>query len=407
MAPPATKRSQKSKDDNVEKKKNTGLRESSSRGKNKAASIQDREKSVSGKSNSESDEVQEVVELDSDALDDVDINQYAVSNSSKKRKRARAAEKRKSPSKKPKKKKDIDSEDQFSDEERVTVVGNVVQAPTEGRVPPGQISQNTFNFLKNLAKPECNDHLLRRLLPFVDASLQEWKAWIEAFTPLLIEIDDQIPELPPQDVLHRIYRDIRFSNDKTPYKLGFSASFSRTGRKGIFAHYHVCVFLRIFVHCYFTADDKNFDSAVSPNGRSLVAAGAWQPGRNELSTMRHHIQHDPSRLRNIISDPEFIKIFGEPWPHPEGERQSIFGSEDELKTAPKGIDKNHKDIDLLKLRSVAVFHHFLDSEVIAPDFMEQVCKVIKLTRPLVHCLNDIMTLPPDESESEDAGEQDG
>ena len=49
---------------------------------------------------------------------------------------------------------------------------------------------------------------------------KEWKAFVEEFTTLLTQTDPQIPVLPPNDVIHRIYRDIRFSNDKTPYKLG-------------------------------------------------------------------------------------------------------------------------------------------------------------------------------------------
>lgn len=83
---------------------------------------------------------------------------------------------------------------------------------------------------------------------------KEWKDFVEAFTDVLVEADPQVPHLPPKDVTHRIYRDVglnsyiyqrhffdikrdkvRFSNDKTPYKTGFSASFSRGGRKGIWA----------------------------------------------------------------------------------------------------------------------------------------------------------------------------
>jgi uncharacterized protein (DUF2461 family) len=68
---------------------------------------------------------------------------------------------------------------------------------------------------------------------------REFKAFIESFTDVLSDVDGEIPPLPPKDVIHRIYRDMRFSNDKTPYKRGFSASFSRSGRKGKFAH---CMF---------------------------------------------------------------------------------------------------------------------------------------------------------------------
>lgn len=92
------------------------------------------------------------------------------------------------------------------------------------------------------------------LEPVYRLAEKEWKDFIEVFTDVLVEADPQIPYLPPKDVIHRIYRDVsrqvlpwprpsvtslvsqvRFSNDKTPYKTGFSASFSRSGRKGIFA----------------------------------------------------------------------------------------------------------------------------------------------------------------------------
>lgn len=171
------------------------------------------------------------------------------------------------------------------------------------------------------------------------------------------EADDQIPILPPNDVIvsarlslthdiqdfapltsqHRIYRDVRFSSDKTPYKKSFSLSTSRGGRKGIWAAYHL---------------------SISPNERSILACGVWQPGKDELAQIRHHFLTDPQRMRNTIGAPAFVKLFGEAKPHPKGGRQNVFGNEDALKVAPKleGVDKTHKDIDLLKLRSIAVVH---------------------------------------------------
>ena len=71
--------------------------------------------------------------------------------------------------------------------------------------------------------------------PVYRVAEKEWKDFVEEFTTMLTEVDPQIPVLPPNDVIHRIYRDIRFSNDKTPYKKNLSASFSRAGRKGYFA----------------------------------------------------------------------------------------------------------------------------------------------------------------------------
>jgi len=81
---------------------------------------------------------------------------------------------------------------------------------------------------------------------------------------------------------------------------------------------------------------------VQPGNKSMIGAGSWCPGRNELATLRSNIQRNSRRLRNVISAPEFVKFFGEAKPHPKGGKQNIFGNEDELKTAPKGVGKDHK-----------------------------------------------------------------
>ncbi|KAI0719799.1 hypothetical protein C8T65DRAFT_635198 [Cerioporus squamosus] len=341
--------------------------------------------------------------LHSDALDDED--DFETSKSSKKRKRASASP-QKTPSKRTpkksqerkkssgsgsttKKRKTKGSEDEseleLELEDGQEVVGSVVQAPKTGRVPPGQISKNTLDFLAELKKPECND---REWSPVYRLAENEWKAFVEHFTDLLSEADPQVPPLPPKDVIHRIYRDVRFSNDKTPYKTGFSASFSRSGRKGIFAG----------------------SPAVKPGNQSLIAAGSWCPGKNELATIRNNIKRSSRRLRQVISTPDFEALFGPARPHPKGERQNIFGMEDELKVAPKGVDKTHKDIDLLKCRSFAVVYKFTDKQVLQPEFKEELANVAKVMRPFVHCLNDLMTIPDagdsSSSEDEDGGEQD-
>jgi len=159
-----------------------------------------------------------------------------------------------------------------------------------------------------------------------------------AWVPKASEVDWQLPHLPTKDLMHRIYRDVRFSKDKTPYKTNLSFSHSRTGRKGPFAFY------------YFH---------ISPGGRSLLAAGCWQPGTNELKAIRQAILDDPQPLRDVLAEKEFVKLYGKPEPKKDGTRTSIFGMSDQLKNAPKlpGVDKSHKDIDLLKW--VPVSSHIL------------------------------------------------
>jgi uncharacterized protein (TIGR02453 family) len=309
---------------------------------------------------------------DSDDLDEDSDNQ------SKKRKYA-TPKKNRSPRKKAKK---TDKNDEYEElAEGQEIVGVVVQAPKTGQVPPGQISQNTLDFLTNLKNPACNDREWFKLNePVYRQAEQEWKHFIEVFTDVLAEVDPQIPHLPPKDVIHRIYRDVRFSNDKTPYKKGLSATFSRSGRKGIFAAYHI---------------------SVKPGNETMLGAGSWCPKKDELATVRTNIQRNSRRLRSIISAPEFVEFFGEAKPHPQGERQNIFGMDDELKVAPKGFAKDHKDIDLLKCRSFAVIHRFTDSEVLAPDFKEKVAVVARIMQPFVHCLNDLMTVAANDADSDE------
>ncbi|KAJ3480469.1 hypothetical protein NLI96_g8327 [Meripilus lineatus] len=343
----------------------------------------------------ESSDEEDNISLHSDALDD-----DTPPPKPKKRKRALSSsvsrsksDGNRSPRKSAVKKKrkvsgeDSDGPEEIELEDGQEIVGVVVQAPKTGRVPPGQISRNTFDFLSELKVPEHNDREWFKLHePVYRLAEKEWKDFVEVFTELLVEADPQVPPLPPKDVIHRIYRDVRFSNDKTPYKTGFCASFSRSGRKGIFAKYHV---------------------RIEPGGNSIIAAGAWQPGKNELATIRNNILRSPKRLKDIISEPAFEKLFGKARPDPKGGRSSVFGFEDELKTAPKGIDKTHKDIALLKCRSLAVVHKFDDDIVLSPDFKDELVRIINILRPFIHCLNDMMTLPPEDSDSDENSDEGG
>ncbi|KAG6853128.1 hypothetical protein C0991_006650 [Blastosporella zonata] len=265
---------------------------------------------------------------DSDAIDEDDFvvgtkRKRGASSSTRSPKKPTTSSPRKKKTR-TKKTRGIEEEDEDEDalelEDGQEVVGVVVQAPKTGQVPPGQISQNTFDFLTRLKDPECNDRQWFKLHePVYRQAENEWKAFIDALTERITEADPQVPPLPPKDLIHRIYRDVRFSNDKTPYKKGFSASMSRSGRKGIWA-------------------------GLKPGNESIIAAGSWCPGRNELANIRTNIQRraGADRLRQVLSDPEFVAFFGEPRTGKDGARQSVFGMEDELKVAPKGVDKNHR-----------------------------------------------------------------
>ncbi|KAK8850416.1 hypothetical protein IAR55_004334 [Kwoniella newhampshirensis] len=276
---------------------------------------------------------------------------------------------------------DDDSEIELEDGQEIA--GRIYPAPKTGQVPPGRISKNTFNYQRNLQIPERNDRdWFRSHEPAFRQAEKEWQAFVGLIQSKLHEVDDEIPHLPPRDIIHRFYRDVRFSSDKTPYKRNFSMSTSRGGRKGVFACYHI---------------------SICPNGKSIMAGGLWQPGKDELASIRSHLLADPQRFRDVIENEEFVKVFGEA-KEKKGKRQNVFGHDDALKVAPKGVEKGHKDIDLLKLRSVAVLHHFTDEEVLHEKFQDAVKEVARVLVPFVRMLNDFLARTPDGGNGNDTDE---
>jgi uncharacterized protein (TIGR02453 family) len=104
---------------------------------------------------------------------------------------------------------------------------------------------------------------------------------VEALSEKIAEIDETVPELPPKDLVFRIYRDIRFSNDPTPYKTHFSAAWSRTGRKGPYACYYV---------------------QIQPGGSSFVGSGLWHPEAAPLALLRRNINRKPHLIKSVLSE---------------------------------------------------------------------------------------------------------
>ena len=159
------------------------------------------------------------------------------------------------------------------------------KARQPGKIPyeDNTIHPNTMLFLADLK--ENND---REWLKVHDAdyrqSKKDWDSFVQCLTEKIIEKDETIPELPPKDLTFRIYRDIRFSPDPTPYKTHFSAAWSRTGRKGPYAHYYV---------------------QIQPGG-SFVGTGIWHPEAEPLALLRRAVDRKSHKLKRVLLDP-FIR----------------------------------------------------------------------------------------------------
>ena len=197
------------------------------------------------------------------------------------------------------------------------IVIKLPKARQPGKTPykHDTIHPNTMLFLKDLK--QNND---REWLKLHDADFQQSKkdfnSFVESLTEKIIEQDDTIPELPPKDLVFRIHRDVRFSKDLTPYKPYFSAAWSRTGRKGPYAHYYV---------------------QIQPGG-SFVGAGVWQPEADVLGLLRRAVDRKSTKLKNILMDPRIRKECLKGAPKDEQKAVKAFAAanaEGALKSKPK------------------------------------------------------------------------
>ena len=155
--------------------------------------------------------------------------------------------------------------------------------------------------------------------------------------------------------LFRIYRDVRFSKDKTPFKTHFGLTWHRTKplyRGGYYLH-------------------------ISP-GKNFLACGFWDPNPNDLKRIRKELEYDAKEFRNIIN----TKAFSSTWGNLEGS---------ELKTAPRNFDKNHADIDLIRKKQYIFSINFSDIEVCDLWFIDELEKALKKVKPFTDYMSDVLT----------------
>ncbi len=215
------------------------------------------------------------------------------------------------------------------------------------------IQKSTLSFLKQL---KSNNNK-----PWFDKNKDKYlnaKGDVEAFIEELIKsftvFDKSLSGLTAKDCVFRIYRDVRFAKDKRPYKTNMGAGINAGGKKMEIAGY--------YMH-------------LEPNGKSLIAGGRWMPDADHLKKIRQEIDYNGKEFRKILNNKDFKKYFGE------------LDTEYKLSRPPKGYDKDHPDIELLKLNSYIVWHEYTDKEVLSKNFVKEVAKGAKIMKPLLDYLN--------------------
>jgi uncharacterized protein (TIGR02453 family) len=197
--------------------------------------------------------------------------------------------------------------------------------------------------------------------PWFDSHRREYEAargiFEEFFDGIIDEFrgTDNLNGLIARDCIARIYRDIRFSKDKSPYKTNMAGLVGPGGWRGQPSGYYI---------------------SIEPGGQSLVAGGLYNPTAEQLDGFRREIARDASEFKMVTSTPEFTKTFGTV----EGER---------LKTAPKGYDRDHPEIALLQLKQITAIRRFTDQQVLMADFSENVFATCRAMRPFLDYLDQI------------------
>ena len=181
-------------------------------------------------------------------------------------------------------------------------------------------------------------------------------------TDLIIQCSDfeDLGGVTANDCIYRIYRDVRFSPDKTPYKTNIGAVIGKGGRKTIGRSYYI---------------------QIGPEGESMIAAGLYMPSKEQLEQMRRSIADDSSKLRKVLNKRDFKRYFN----GLEGEM---------LKTAPQGYRKDHPDIDLLRHKQFLASSPLSEEQVLAPDLVEYVVGGFKALRPLETYIHEVLGIDP-------------
>ncbi|MCO6497083.1 MAG: DUF2461 domain-containing protein [Chitinophagaceae bacterium] len=211
------------------------------------------------------------------------------------------------------------------------------------------ITTNHLKFLKDL-KTNNNREWFKKNKSRYDKVREEVKGFFEAIYHEM-QKTDSLQEFH----MHRIYRDLRFSQDKTPYKTWFRLYLGRTKpllRGGYYLN-------------------------IEP-GKSAVSGGFWKPKSKDLLRIRRELAIDAQPLRKILVSAKFKKYFSEL----QGE---------ELSSAPRSFNNDDPAIDLLRKKQFIVRRYFTDEEVTAPGFFKEVINTFLALRPFFDYMSEILT----------------
>lgn len=215
------------------------------------------------------------------------------------------------------------------------------------------LEKSTLDFLKTLSKNNNREWFQKNKERYI-ASQENVIAWLDT---LLSEMNkhDQLQTKSGKESLYRIYNDVRFSNDKSPYNPRFAGSFKR-----------IKPYLRGGYYFW-----------IRP-GESRIGCGFTYPNSDDLLRIRRDIDMNSDEWRKLLRTKKIQTVFG----HMQGEQ---------VKTSPKGFSKDHPAIDLLRYKQFWFEKSFTDKEVLAPGFLKLVNAHYKAIRPFFDYMTEVLT----------------
>lgn len=208
-------------------------------------------------------------------------------------------------------------------------------------------TKNAIDFLAELKANNDRDWFQKNKKRY-DTIKNEMLSFLGKLIPEIAAFDSQLAAIQPKECIFRIYRDVRFSSDKSPYKTHIGSFISMTGRKGNHPGY--------YIH-------------IEP-GQSFLAGGLYMPPPDLLKAVRNEIYFNADAFKAITNHPDFIRFFGK------------LDDADKLTRPPKGFESDWPDIELLKYKSYVVSHYVSD-EIFTNTHPKDLClEVFKAMYPL-------------------------
>jgi len=192
---------------------------------------------------------------------------------------------------------------------------------------------------------------------YYQESLEIFRGFAGELLTGISTFDPSVGNLEPKDTIFRIYKDVRFSKDKLPYKTHFGCWMAKGGRKSTDAGY------------YFHLEP----------GKSFMAAGVWMPPKEQLTLIRQEIMYQPESYLELINKPAMKEYY---------ERG---GKEDMLKKGPAGFPADFKYMEEIKYKHYIWSRSYTDSAIQGKGFAGTVVKDYKGLFPMVSYLNQAMS----------------